>query len=144
MAPVTSETDEAHPAWPSRRAAVRALGWLLAAPVPFLFASMVDRHARLASGSKRVEIPAPAGDGVIFAGDVVVCRVAGTTRVFSSRCTHLGCRITETRGDLLVCPCHGSRFRLDGAVAAGPAARSLEPLPFTADAHTGALIVHVS
>lgn len=44
----------------------------------------------------------------------------------SAVCTHLGC-ITryeaEQRGFL--CPCHGSRYTLAGAVTAGPAPRSL-------------------
>ncbi len=130
--------------WPSRRTVIRALGWVLAAPFPLVFASMVSRHARLASQPRRVEVPAPSADGVSFTDDVIVTRSGGTTRVFSARCTHLGCRINTASGDLLACPCHGSRFRLDGSVAAGPAARPLEALPFTVDARTGALTVHVS
>jgi nitrite reductase/ring-hydroxylating ferredoxin subunit len=144
MARVTVVTDEARPARFPRRAVIRTLGWLLAAPVPLLFASMVSRHARLARERRRIEIPPPAADGVTFADEVVVCRAEGATRVFSARCTHLGCRISSASDDLLVCPCHGSRFRLDGSVAMGPAVRPLEPLPFTADARTGRLIVDVS
>jgi Rieske Fe-S protein len=45
----------------------------------------------------------------------------------SLRCTHLGCLLASTRpsaaGD---CPCHGSRFDIDGAVLAGPAIQPLE------------------
>jgi len=46
----------------------------------------------------------------------------------SSVCTHLGC-ITRYRPDehVIACPCHGSRFALDGEVLAGPAPR---PLPW--------------
>jgi Rieske Fe-S protein len=142
MARVSSDLDF-HPAWLSRRTIIRAIGWLLAAPMPFVFASMVTRHARLSRESRSVEIPPPA-DGITFMDEVVVCRSATSTRVFSARCTHLGCRISSTVDDLLVCPCHGSRFRLDGSVAGGPAIRPLEALPFTADARTGALTVHVS
>jgi cytochrome b6-f complex iron-sulfur subunit len=44
----------------------------------------------------------------------------------SSVCTHLGC-VTRYQPDegLIVCPCHGSRFSLEGEVLAGPAPRSL-------------------
>jgi nitrite reductase/ring-hydroxylating ferredoxin subunit len=143
MAPV-SDSGEPRQPWASRRTIVRTLSWLCAAPVPFLFASMIDRHARLARAPRRVEIPAPSADGVLFTDEVVVCTSAGTTKLFSSRCTHLGCRLGDVRNDLLVCPCHGSRFRLDGSVAAGPASRALESLPFTVDPRSGALIVHVS
>jgi len=40
-------------------------------------------------------------------------------------CTHLGCTVAVTPGEL-VCPCHGSVFDRKGNVLKGPAAR---PLP---------------
>ncbi len=39
-------------------------------------------------------------------------------------CTHLGCT-PRLDGEIFVCPCHGSRFRRDGTVLNGPAARPL-------------------
>ena len=43
-----------------------------------------------------------------------------------NRCTHLGCQpALEASSRLLVCPCHGSRFDLQGRVVRGPAARPL-------------------
>ncbi|MFE3442774.1 Rieske (2Fe-2S) protein [Nocardia sp. NPDC059180] len=51
----------------------------------------------------------------------------GVYKAFSAVCTHQGCAVTEIAGDVVKCPCHGSRFRLaDGSVADGPAQ---EPLP---------------
>jgi glycine/D-amino acid oxidase-like deaminating enzyme/nitrite reductase/ring-hydroxylating ferredoxin subunit len=51
----------------------------------------------------------------------------GELHAVSLRCTHLGCLLrfngAESSWD---CPCHGSRFDVDGAVLAGPAAK---PLP---------------
>ena len=43
-------------------------------------------------------------------------------RALSAVCTHLGC-VTRFQPDknLIACPCHGSRFALDGEVLAGPA-----------------------
>ncbi len=41
-------------------------------------------------------------------------------------CTHLGCRLNYSETDhLLVCPCHGSRFTVQGERIAGPARRDL-------------------
>jgi len=57
-----------------------------------------------------------------------VIRRADGFRAMSSVCTHLGC-ITRYAPDdgIIACPCHGSRFSLDGEVLAGPAPR---PLPW--------------
>ena len=45
----------------------------------------------------------------------------------SAVCTHLGC-ITQWKPELdqIACPCHGSKFRIDGTKIEGPAPR---PLP---------------
>jgi glycine/D-amino acid oxidase-like deaminating enzyme/nitrite reductase/ring-hydroxylating ferredoxin subunit len=52
---------------------------------------------------------------------------AGTAHAVSARCTHLGCIVhfndAETAWE---CPCHGSRFDVDGSVIQGPANRALE------------------
>lgn len=47
-------------------------------------------------------------------------------RALSSVCTHLGC-VTRYQPDreVIACPCHGSRFGLDGEVLAGPAPKPL-------------------
>jgi glycine/D-amino acid oxidase-like deaminating enzyme/nitrite reductase/ring-hydroxylating ferredoxin subunit len=52
----------------------------------------------------------------------------GVLHGVSLRCTHLGCLLrfngAERSWD---CPCHGSRFDVDGAVLEGPAVHPLEP-----------------
>jgi Rieske Fe-S protein len=108
------------------------------------FASMVSRHARASRRPHRLSIPLDRLDSVTFVDEVIVCRVDGTVKVFAARCPHLGCRITQMSGDLLVCPCHGSKFRSDGSLVSGPASRPLDPLPHESDPQTGALVVHVS
>lgn len=51
----------------------------------------------------------------------------GSAHAVSIRCTHLGCLLrfnsAERSWD---CPCHGSRFDVDGAVLEGPATKPLE------------------
>ena len=55
-----------------------------------------------------------------------VVRLPDGFRALSSVCTHLGC-ITRYQPDRdqIACPCHGSRFAMDGEVVAGPAPRPL-------------------
>jgi Rieske Fe-S protein len=67
----------------------------------------------------------PVGSGVIV-GDVVVTQpTAGVFKGFSAICTHLGCTVSQVANGTINCPCHGSRFNLDGSVADGPATRPL-------------------
>jgi menaquinol-cytochrome c reductase iron-sulfur subunit len=70
----------------------------------------------------------------------VVKRSATEATVFSPVCPHLGCRYDWDAADrLFKCPCHGSVFRMDGTVAAGPAPRPLDTLP--AEIRQGVLYV---
>ncbi len=72
----------------------------------------------------------PAGEARVVRdglGKVGVFREPeGTLHVVSLRCTHLGCLLrfngAERSWD---CPCHGSRFDVDGSVLEGPAVRAL-------------------
>jgi glycine/D-amino acid oxidase-like deaminating enzyme len=80
----------------------------------------------------------PAGGGLPQEGQARVVRDGlgkkgvfrdedGTLHAVSLRCTHLGCLVhfnaAERSWD---CPCHGSRFDIDGTVLEGPAVHPLE------------------
>jgi Rieske Fe-S protein len=69
----------------------------------------------------------PVGSGVIV-GDIVITQpTSGVFKGLSSTCTHAGCTVSEVAGGTINCPCHGSRYNLDGSVATGPATRPLAP-----------------
>jgi glycine/D-amino acid oxidase-like deaminating enzyme/nitrite reductase/ring-hydroxylating ferredoxin subunit len=52
----------------------------------------------------------------------------GALHVLSATCTHLGCLVAFNDAERSwECPCHGSRFSVDGDVLQGPANRPLEP-----------------
>ena len=57
---------------------------------------------------------------------VYILRTADGFYAVSAVCTHLGC-ITQWKPEdnQIECPCHGSKFKRDGTVVAGPAPRTL-------------------
>lgn len=73
--------------------------------------------------------------------------VGGAAGVYalSAVCTHLGCitRLLSDEGGIgtIACPCHGSRFDLEGKVVHGPAPRPLPWLEVRTDPASGVLIV---
>jgi Rieske Fe-S protein len=67
-----------------------------------------------------------AGD-LAFGGFIV--KDAGKVTVFAQNCSHLGCSVAFNKDDKSFdCPCHGSRFHLNGTVLHGPAAFPLSHL----------------
>ncbi|UNB55707.1 ubiquinol-cytochrome c reductase iron-sulfur subunit [Mycolicibacterium sp. YH-1] len=68
----------------------------------------------------------PVGSGIIVDEFVLTQPTAGTFNGFSSVCPHRGCNVSEVIDANIVCPCHGSRFDLEGAVVSGPAVEPLE------------------
>ena len=72
---------------------------------------------------------------------VFVIRGKDGFRALSAVCTHLGC-ITRFQSDknIIACPCHGSRFSLEGDVIGGPAPRPLRWLQMT-QSDRGELVV---
>jgi Rieske Fe-S protein len=73
----------------------------------------------------------PVGGALVVEGlELIVTQpVAGTFTGLSAECTHTGCIVNRVEGAALVCPCHGSRYGLDGSVEQGPAPRALKSRP---------------
>jgi len=69
----------------------------------------------------------PVGSGLIVDGVVLTQPSAGVFKGFSAICTHAGCSVSKIADGTIDCPCHGSKFNLDGTVAMGPASKPLEP-----------------
>jgi Rieske Fe-S protein len=74
---------------------------------------------------------------------LIIGRVSQSELVaLSSICTHQGCTVKfATSG--ISCPCHGSRFALDGTVTRGPATSPLAEYPTTFDPTTNVATIAV-
>lgn len=73
----------------------------------------------------------PVGSGVII-DDVVLTQPApGVFNGLSAICTHQGCTVNKVADGTIDCPCHGSKYNLDGSVANGPATRPLPAKPIS-------------
>jgi nucleotide-binding universal stress UspA family protein/nitrite reductase/ring-hydroxylating ferredoxin subunit len=80
---------------------------------------------------RTIEDLRPGSGGVVLAAGRKVAAFLderGVLHASSPRCTHMGCTVdwneTERTWD---CPCHGSRYDVDGHVIHGPAQKDLEP-----------------
>ncbi|MFP3900385.1 MAG: FAD-dependent oxidoreductase [Acidimicrobiia bacterium] len=87
-----------------------------------------DRLRRLRAGT--LTDLAPGTGGMVRLGGRTVGAYRepdGEVHAVELTCTHLGCTLRWNRGEASWdCPCHGSRFGVDGDVIQGPA---VEPLP---------------
>ncbi len=74
---------------------------------------------------------------------IVAVRSSETTfTTLTAVCTHSGCSVKYVKAnDDFACPCHGSKFAIDGSVTRGPAARDLTPYLNTFDALTSTLTI---
>lgn len=75
----------------------------------------------------------PVGGGKIYSDQQIVVTqpAAGQYTGLSSVCPHQGCAVATVADGQIVCPCHDSRFGLDGAVVKGPAQQPLQQRPVT-------------
>ncbi len=109
----------------SRRTFITTLTLLLASGgllVRYLIPRTSEKRRVLVSAAAT---DVPAGGALLFRTErVALMRDDSGFYALSLICTHLGCTVTVTE-DVLSCPCHGSRFDLQGKVLTGPADRAL-------------------
>ena len=88
------------------------------------------------NGARAVNIP----------DKIIIVRTSDTEFAVLSRvCTHNGCGVGYQPSSMsFACPCHGSRFSIDGGVTNGPATRSLKRYLSTFDAGTQVLTITIA
>ena len=113
----------------SRRKALKRISMFALLPVAYLSSKMTDNYNRRSS-NKTYRFALSSLQEVNFFDDLIIVNKDKEYQVFSSKCTHLGCRLRIQEGDKIVCSCHGSRFSLKGEVDTGPATLPLKKIPF--------------
>ncbi|WP_297088545.1 Rieske (2Fe-2S) protein [uncultured Draconibacterium sp.] len=94
------------------------------------------------SENKTSTLPLNKNKEVQFFDQYIVVNSEKGTTVFSSYCSHLGCKINKVENKKLVCPCHGSEYKLDGTVIKGPAYKDLKKVNYTTTADGKNIIVN--
>lgn len=125
----------------SRRAFVNMLIAAATAPLILWWIFVGKRDLKLSVKDESVNIGTEVPEGINFHDDIIVVREKDIIRAYEAKCTHLGCRISKSEGNELVCPCHGSRFGLDGNSVSGPAQNPLKAFIVTIDPASGDIII---
>jgi Rieske Fe-S protein len=113
-----------------RRKFVKSILAAVIFPVGWLLNKAVEKHRQISSGNKKVVIEDKISNGITFYENLIIIKDNDSIKIFSSSCSHLGCKINKVHGSELVCPCHGSRYDLTGKAVKGPAQKSLKFLRF--------------
>lgn len=126
----------------SRRKLLKKLAYSLSIPTSLLWYFGAKKSVAT-SGEKRVVIPNNLPDGITFLDRAVIKKDGNNITAFSSKCTHLGCKINSTINGKLVCPCHGSKFNYNGIPENGPATKPLEILNIKTETSSGDMVLYV-
>lgn len=126
----------------SRKDFIKHFWGIILLPYVLLLILMERKHNQV-SKQKVIRVPAEFSGTVNFVDEVICIRSNKELKIYSSKCTHLGCRINKTHQGVLVCPCHGSSFNLDGKVLTGPASKNLTELNFVHDKETNEIVISI-
>lgn len=126
----------------TRRKLLRKIAGFLSLPVIAFWIKGIDQ-TKATSAKSKIILPNDLTEGFTFLDKIIIRKKGENIIVFSSSCTHLGCKINSEIDDKLICPCHGSKFNYDGYPTIGPAVKPLIQLELHKDNKTGEVIVYV-
>lgn len=127
----------------SRKAFFKQFAVILSLPFVYLTFKTVQWQKQSQS-IKEIRVPIDLGKDVVFQENFIYIKQNNEVRFFSSKCTHLGCKINTLKNDHLACGCHGSHFSLKGKVLNGPALINLKELQYTVDKESQEYIIKLS
>ncbi|WP_337866098.1 Rieske (2Fe-2S) protein [Ignavibacterium sp.] len=99
----------------------------------YLWNRLTESVSASVRNKNQITVPDNFALGVTVTENFIVIKSKEQLKILSSKCTHLGCRITGSVNNIFTCPCHGSQFNVDGEVMSGPAMKQLKMLKFKID-----------
>ena len=127
----------------SRKDFIQRIWSIILLPYVLLLILMEQKHKQV-STQKIIKIPDELSNPITFFDEFICIRSNQELKIYSSTCTHLGCRINKTHQGVLVCPCHGSSFNFEGKVLTGPATKNLTALHFVHHKETNEIVISLN
>jgi cytochrome b6-f complex iron-sulfur subunit len=127
----------------SRKEFFKKLGILALIPFGAAWYSSIARDAAYSRVNEVKLNYSEIENGITFRDDIIINKQDNGIKIFSARCTHLGCKLNRVEKSEIVCPCHGSRFSVNGKVSKGPANSNLKELPYNVDKSAKEIIIDV-
>lgn len=127
---VAGEDNEYADLYDPSRFSLRAAGGMVSANAT-VAKFLAGDHVRALTGPGLSDLP-PGEARVTRQGTSMVAAYrddSGALHAVRAHCTHLGCLVAFNNAERTWdCPCHGSRFDVDGQVVQGPAVHPLRPV----------------
>lgn len=102
-------------------------------PAAWLWKKMVTSYEESNNASPIVLLEDKIPNGVSFHDKIIIIKKSSSIKVFSAKCSHLSCIIKNTEENEFVCPCHGSKYNMNGEAIRGPSQKPLSQLRFKHD-----------
>ena len=128
----------------SRKNFLRYLLYLIGIPLIYSWKKLVDSQDLIHNETKIVNLPANVPYGASVNDEILIYKNENSINFFSSRCSHLGCKINKFDSQGFICPCHGSHFSFNGEVMDGPAYKPLKKLSYKIDKMSNSISITVN
>lgn len=113
-------------------------------PLFLIISRMLKDYRQFGDSNRILKIPKDIPQGLSIKDEVILFKSEHELKIFSSRCTHLGCKINTIENGELICPCHGSKYNSNGEVVKGPSIKNLRSLDFEIDESQNELHIQLS
>lgn len=128
----------------NRKDFIKGMMYIMLLPFLLLLNRMVKDHKRFGSANKVLRLSNIIPAGLSISNEIILFKTDQELKIYSSRCTHLGCKINQIEGNVIICPCHGSRYNTEGKPIKGPSIKRLQELDFELDSESNEIVIKLN